>query len=186
MSANEVSAVRVAEQAWGASARARAAVLATPASGSASAPDRHGLEDQLNNSLTLVVSPLATLDAINTSDVNSREQERAGTELISAVAIALAVMAGLLGALWLLAMLRERQEAVRRRERRFAALVEHASDGILVVDASGAIIFVTPAFREEFALNGSPSLTELIHTDDQEQTSRAWRRVHLRRPRYRF
>ena len=35
-------------------------------------------------------------------------------------------------------------EAVRRRTE-FAGPVEHASDGILVVDASGAIIFVTPA-----------------------------------------
>lgn len=98
---------------------------------------------------------------------------------MSAIAVMFAVVVGILGAIWLVRMLKERQEAVRRRERRFAALVEHASDGILVVGASGAIIFVTPTFGYEFALDGSstPNIHELIHLDDREQTMKAWRRV---------
>ena len=76
-------------------------------------------------------------------------------------------------------MLRERQDAVARRERRFAALVENASDGILVVGATGEIIFVTPTFSQEFALAGSATtnVTDLIHPDDRERTLKAWRRV---------
>jgi len=135
------------------------------------------LEDELNAGLSAVASQLQTLDALITSDVSSREQGRNVTELVSAIAIVVAVVVGFLAALWLVRMLREQQEAVRRRERRFAALVEHANDGIVVVDASTAITFVTPAFREEFALDGTPNLNELIHADDQEQTLKAWRRV---------
>jgi diguanylate cyclase (GGDEF)-like protein/PAS domain S-box-containing protein len=177
MSAKEVSALDIAQRAWDASANARQAVLQTPANGSASTADRHALEDQLNARLSPVSAELQTLDALNASDVSSREQVRSATELVSAIAVVVAVVVGFIGALWLLRMLRERQEAVRRRERRFAALVEHASDGILVIASSGAIIFVTPAFSEEFALDGMPTFNELIHVDDQEQALKAWHRV---------
>jgi diguanylate cyclase (GGDEF)-like protein/PAS domain S-box-containing protein len=177
MSARETLSLGAAQHAWIASAGARRAVLATPVDGSASTAIRHALEDQLNAGLSTLTTQLRTLDALSTSDVSHRQQQRGATELISAVAIVLAVVVGLFAALWLLRMLRERQEAVRRRERRFAALVEHASDGILVLDASGAIIFVTPTFRDEFALDGTPNRNDLIHADDQEQTVRAWRRV---------
>ncbi len=48
------------------------------------------------------------------------------------------------------------RETVRARERRLTALVENASDGILVVSTDGQIVFATPSFREYVDSDGSP------------------------------
>jgi diguanylate cyclase (GGDEF)-like protein/PAS domain S-box-containing protein len=73
----------------------------------------------------------------------------------------------------------ERQRAVDLRERRLAALVENASDGILVVSAEGTVVFATPSLRHEFGIDDkqSESLAERVHPDDLENVIRAWGRV---------
>ena len=48
----------------------------------------------------------------------------------------------------------ERQEEVRRREQRLSALVENATDGILVIAADGGLSFATPSFAADFADEG--------------------------------
>jgi len=83
----------------------------------------------------------------------------------------------LLGVLLTIALLgrsasaRERVESdLRHTARRFEALVQHASDIIIVVDESGQLQYVSPAFeralgksREEF---GSRPALQLMHPDD--------------------
>lgn len=68
---------------------------------------------------------------------------------------------------------REKERAqgeVERRERWFRALVQHASDIILVVGADGLIEFASPAFDAVFGVPGSSvvgvPLLELAHHDD--------------------
>jgi diguanylate cyclase (GGDEF)-like protein/PAS domain S-box-containing protein len=73
----------------------------------------------------------------------------------------------------------QRQEEVRHRERRLAALVENATDGILVLAADGKLTFATPSFDADFA-GESPqgvSLAEIVHPDDLERARKAWQRV---------
>jgi diguanylate cyclase (GGDEF)-like protein/PAS domain S-box-containing protein len=180
ISSGESAALKSAVQAWNASEAARAAVLAAPEDGTASTPARHHLEDELNGELAPVASRLQTLDDLNRADISNRRQARNTAELISAIAVAFAVATGFLGAIWLLRMLRDRQRAVLHRERRLAALVANASDGILVVNAAGQIVFITPSFTEDFVhdrSSGAPNIREVIHPDDWEQTLKAWRRV---------
>jgi diguanylate cyclase (GGDEF)-like protein/PAS domain S-box-containing protein len=90
-----------------------------------------------------------------------------------------AITIGFVAALWLLRQLKERQETVRRRERRLSALVEHASDGILVIDEGGQVAFVTPSFSEAFFDDGAgvQSFDGMVHPDDRDHASKAWQRV---------
>src|SRR6202035_2233420 len=77
--------------------------------------------------------------------------------------------------------LEEQHDAVRVRERRLAALVENANDGILVIGAGGEILFATPSFRDYVESDGmaATQLTELVHHDDLERVGAAWiRAVH--------
>ncbi len=80
--------------------------------------------------------------------------------------------------------LAERQQAVDLRERRLAALVENASDGILLVSGDGTIDFATPSLRQEFQINEgeSSTLVDRVHQDDLERVQRVWERV-LSEPR---
>lgn len=75
--------------------------------------------------------------------------------------------------------LRDRQEAVELRERRLAALVENASDGILLVSNGGTIDFATPSLRREFDIDGENSapLHDRVHPDDLDRVVRAWERI---------
>ena len=75
--------------------------------------------------------------------------------------------------------LRERQQAVELNERRLAALVENANDGILVVSAGGEVVFATPSLRAEFDVQDgkSAALEDRVHADDLDQVVRAWQRV---------
>jgi diguanylate cyclase (GGDEF)-like protein/PAS domain S-box-containing protein len=75
--------------------------------------------------------------------------------------------------------LAEQRDAVRTRERRLEALVENASDGILVIDAEGKVLFTTPSFRDyvgndEGAVTG---ITPATHPDDLARVSAAWNRA---------
>jgi PAS domain S-box-containing protein len=126
-----------------------------------------------------VSAQLKTLADLNAADVVVRHDQRNTAQVASAVAIGVAILVGLVGAVWLLRQLRERQVAVRRREDRLSALVQNASDGILVVDSERRLAFATPSFREEFVdhLPDRPSLAGILHPDDQGHTDKAWERV---------
>lgn len=136
-------------------------------------------EANLNTSLTEVTAQLLTLDALTAADVGARQNQRDATQTASALAIAVAITIGFVAALWLLRQLKERQETVRRRERRLSALVEHASDGILVIDGGGQVAFVTPSFSEAFFDDGAgvKSFDGMVHPDDRDHASKAWQRV---------
>lgn len=175
LSSQEASALAVIVQAWQSTNRARAAVLAS------AADDLHRptLADHLNSELILVALQLGALDVLNAADVSVRQQQRDATQTASGVAIAVAIVIGFVGALWLLRQLRERQAAVRSRERRLSALVENASDGILVIAGDGQVGFVTPAFSADFVDNipGTANFEGMIHPDDREHASKARHRV---------
>ena len=73
----------------------------------------------------------------------------------------------------------ERGAEVQSRERRLAALLENASDGIVVIARDSSMVFATPAFAKAFD-PGSGRTTEmgdLVHPDDRERAGRAWARV---------
>ncbi len=175
----EAPVLAAAVQSWKATAAARAAVLGSGEVGLVPAASAPALDDQLVAQLSPVSAQLHTLNVLNAAEVRAAQQKLAATETASGVAIAVAIAIGLVGALWLLRQLRQGQEEVRRRERRLAALVENASDGILVVSAQGRVVFVTPSFSEEFinAISSSIELAELLHPDDRERTAKAWSRI---------
>ena len=70
-------------------------------------------------------------------------------------------------------------DTVLRREQRLLALVENASDGIMVMDVDGRVIFATP--RLEAAVIGdiktSVGIGDLVHPDDRPRLGKAWQRV---------
>ena len=69
--------------------------------------------------------------------------------------------------------LTEEREAVRSRERRLLALVENASDDILVINSSLQVVFATPAFRDQFGTQegAASNLGDIVHPDDLEASS---------------
>jgi diguanylate cyclase (GGDEF)-like protein/PAS domain S-box-containing protein len=72
--------------------------------------------------------------------------------------------------------LEQEQDAVLARERRLVALVENTNDGIVVISAAGAIEFATPSFREYLdGEDGAPRFADIVHPDDLERVSAAWR-----------
>ena len=133
----EQSALAAVLIAWRATGAPRLAVLASGAQGASEIQVvlRPVFEEEMNTSLNEVTAQLTTLDGLISTDVAARQRGRDAAQTASAVSVAVAIMIGFVAALWLLRELRERQETVRRRERRLSALVEHASDGILVMDA---------------------------------------------------
>jgi diguanylate cyclase (GGDEF)-like protein/PAS domain S-box-containing protein len=70
-------------------------------------------------------------------------------------------------------------EAVEARERRLAALLENASDGIVVVSREGSVVYATPSF--DIAYQGARARTtdlgDLLHPDDRPRAGRAWARI---------
>jgi diguanylate cyclase (GGDEF)-like protein/PAS domain S-box-containing protein len=73
----------------------------------------------------------------------------------------------------------EAQESLRRSERRFRALVAHASELTVLVDVECRIVYASPAShrllgRAPAALEGLPAL-DLIHPDDLERAERAFK-----------
>ena len=67
------------------------------------------------------------------------------------------------------------EESLRCREERFRALVQHASDPIVIVDAVGEILYASPAFAR--ALGHDPRElhqlgSDLVYPDDQEVARR--------------
>ncbi|MEO8899758.1 MAG: EAL domain-containing protein [Candidatus Dormibacter sp.] len=181
LSASEQDAPAVVVRAWGVTSRARSDVLKSGAPDAAAVAVvlRPVAEGNLNKSLNEVSAQLTTLDDLIAADTTARRSQRDTTETASALAVAVAITIGFVAAILILRQLRERQVAVRRRERRLSALVEHASDGILVVDGAGEVAFVTPSFNEEFFDDSAAakSLAAMVHPDDREHAVKAWRRV---------
>jgi diguanylate cyclase (GGDEF)-like protein/PAS domain S-box-containing protein len=75
--------------------------------------------------------------------------------------------------------LTDEREAVRSRERRLVALVENASDDILVISSSLQVIFATPAFRDQFGTQqgAASNLRDIVHPEDLERVVAAWGEV---------
>ncbi len=74
------------------------------------------------------------------------------------------------------------QEALQASERRFAALIRHASSSITVLDAAGNQIFVSPAAQNLLGftpaeLTGIPVIEAMIHPEDQAAVMEAFARV---------
>jgi diguanylate cyclase (GGDEF)-like protein/PAS domain S-box-containing protein len=181
LSAGEQDALAVVLRAWRVTNAARSEVLTSGAVDAAAVAVllRPVVENNLNTSLTEVSAQLTTLDVLIAADVTARRSQRDATETASALAVAVAITVGFVAAVWLLRQLKERQQMVRRRERRLSALVEHASDGILVVDAGGQVAFVTPSFNEAFFDNsaGVKTFDGMVHSDDRDHAAKAWGRV---------
>jgi diguanylate cyclase (GGDEF)-like protein/PAS domain S-box-containing protein len=223
----QVTAVGSIRTAWLASADARRGIgdsNPTTLSRTAAA----ALEDQLNAGIGTTVSRLDELETLNNASVDSLRRQQLDREQQAAATVGLAVLVGLVGALWVsrslaasvigpLRQLRlvserlaagdttqragiesqdevadvgaafdrmadqlaERAEAVRRRERRLFALVENASDGILVVRADGTIDFATPAFSAAFVpeSDSGVGLGSIVHPEDMDRVRKAWVRI---------
>jgi len=120
-----------------------------------------------------VLRPLSALKRATTQlaagDLRHRVATGGGDE-IAELGEAFDTMAG---------QLEEQRDAVRARERRLAALVENASDGIVVIGAAGELIFATPSFREYVESDGVAvaQLTDIVHPDDSERVGAAWQRA---------
>jgi diguanylate cyclase (GGDEF)-like protein/PAS domain S-box-containing protein len=70
--------------------------------------------------------------------------------------------------------LEHEQDAVRARERRLVALVENASDGIVVINVEGVIEYSTPSLRDYLVSEGG-SFADILHPDDLERVRATWR-----------
>jgi PAS domain S-box-containing protein len=72
---------------------------------------------------------------------------------------------------------KQAQETVRKAEQRFRTLVENSTDGIALINAEGATMYASPAFRRIFGLTVEEAQTlrlDLIHPEDQERVLNAW------------
>ena len=73
------------------------------------------------------------------------------------------------------------EEALRGSERRFRALIEHASDMLLLVDGEGIVRFWSPAATEALGWSEAEVLGNeaigLVHQEDRHAVGQAFRRV---------
>jgi PAS domain S-box-containing protein len=71
-----------------------------------------------------------------------------------------------------LRQLKEAQEATKQKEKRFRALIENSSDEISILDASGTLIYKSPASNPTLGYSSmafiSKNFLRLVHPDDQE------------------
>ena len=73
----------------------------------------------------------------------------------------------------------EQRNTILQREGRLMALVEKASDNILIIDAREQVVFSTPSFRTDYMDTSSDTsmLQARIHPGDQETVHRCWQRT---------
>jgi len=180
LNSSEAAGLDVVLRAWRATKAPRLTVLADGATNASAVQVllRPVHEQEMNASLTEVLSQLTTLEDLTAAQLAARQHDRDTTQAIALIAIAVAITIGFIAGVWLLRQLKERQETVRRRERRLSALVEHANDGILVIDGRGQVTFVTPSFSAEFfGASDATTFDGKLHADDRDRATKAWRRV---------
>ncbi len=75
------------------------------------------------------------------------------------------------------------EEALRRSEARFRAIVENSNDGIIFIDANGIINYRSPSFKHINGFNNEErlgrSLFEIVHPDDVEMMTHTWNQILL-------
>ncbi len=121
-------------------------------------------------SIIVPVSRLLRASRRIASGAASRPLARAGIQELDELGEAFNEMAAGLAA---------RDAAVQREQRRLMALVENASDGILVLSVTGDVDFATPTLRAVFIgeTRESVGLRELVHPDDMARVHKAWARA---------
>jgi diguanylate cyclase (GGDEF)-like protein/PAS domain S-box-containing protein len=71
---------------------------------------------------------------------------------------------------------RQAEEALQRSERRFRALIENSSDGILLADAQACLVYASPGARRTLGYGQGETLgwelAELVHSDDRAHFDR--------------
>lgn len=180
LNSSEAAALDVVLRAWRATKAPRLAVLADGATDASTVQVllRPVHEEEMNASLTEVTAQLTTLEDLTAAQLAARQHERDTTQTIALIVIGVAITIGFTAGVWLLRQLKERQETVRRRERRLSALVEHANDGILVIDRRGRVTFVTPSFSAAFfGASDATTFDGKVHAEDRDRATKAWRRV---------
>ena len=80
---------------------------------------------------------------------------------------------------------KQAEEALRRSEARFRAVVENSHDGIVFNDADGVILYRSPSYQRITGYSNDErigqSAFELVHPDDLAAARRAWTRVQSSR-----
>jgi len=74
--------------------------------------------------------------------------------------------------------LAERQTAVQRHQQ-LLALMENASDGIIVISADGKVLFATPGFSAEIATEDAATseISAHLHPEDRPHVQETWARI---------
>jgi PAS domain S-box-containing protein len=69
-------------------------------------------------------------------------------------------------------LLREAQQALRKSEKRFRALIEHSVDGIALVSAAGSLLYHTPSVQQLIGYEAEQwterTLLEFVHPEDRD------------------
>ena len=101
--------------------------------------------------------------------------------------LAVLEVAGTCAVIWILAYNQREKERVegslRQSERRFRALVQHASDIILVVASDGTVSYASPAFESVLGYSARESVGMLMNTIMDDRRRRPLRAPRLRHAR---
>jgi diguanylate cyclase (GGDEF)-like protein/PAS domain S-box-containing protein len=227
LTADQVNALSTADAEWKKTSAYRVAIRRLRQSGTVDPTRATALASYLDSDLSSLIDRLTILETSGAAIVLDLQQSRDAAIRSSAIAVAIALAAGMSIAIWstsrlarsvlrplgalnratarlaagdlrhriaggrsdeigdlgqafdkMADQLEQERDAVRARERRLAALVENASDAILVVGTDGAIGFATPLFREfvDSAGDAVPRLTDIVHPDDVGRFNAAWNR----------
>jgi diguanylate cyclase (GGDEF)-like protein/PAS domain S-box-containing protein len=227
LTADQVNALSTANAEWNKTSAYRDAIRRLRQSGTVDPTRATALASYLDSDLSSLIDRLTILETSGAATVFDLQQSRDAAIRSSAIAVAIALAAGLSIAIWstsrlarsilrplgalnratarlaagdlrhriaggrsdeigdlgqafdkMADQLEQERDAVRARERRLAALVENASDAILVIGTDGAMGFATPLFREfvDSAGDAVPRLTDIVHPDDVGRFNAAWSR----------